>query len=111
MLGVCEGIKRGLFYAKCYADFYANFKATSLFWLIFYGNIYANFKGKLLILPYNIYDIKRNPRVALHLQYLTNGIFVNKFTKNCLVIMLRSLLKHHSKTIKDQRVHKSYHFG
>ena len=57
MLAVRGGFKRALFYTKLYADFYANFKASSLFWLIFY----RNFHNKTFILPHNNYDVKRNP--------------------------------------------------
>ena len=103
-------IKRGLFYAKFYADFYANSRQALYFGLFFMGIFHANFKGKLFILPHNIHDIKRHPPVAVHLQYSTYGLFVNKCTNNCLVTMLRSLLTRHRETIKDQRVHTSYLF-
>ena len=105
VLGVSGGFKRGLFYANFYADFYANFTANSLFWLKFYWNFHVNFKGMLFILPHNIYNIKRNPRLAVHLQCSTNGLFINKCTNDCLVTTLRSLLTRHRKTIKDQRLH------
>ena len=123
MLADCGGFKRVFFYAKFYVDFYANLrqalyfglffmvlfmlilKVSSLFWLIFYGNFYANFKGKLFILPHNIYYIKMKPRVAEHLKCSTNGLFINKCTNDCLVTMLRSLLTRHRETMKDQRVY------
>ena len=57
VLAVRGGFKRALFYTKLYADFYANFKASSLFWL----NFYRNFHNKTFILPHNNYDVKRNP--------------------------------------------------
>ena len=41
VLAVRGGFRRALFYTKLYADFYANSKASSLFWLIFYRNIHA----------------------------------------------------------------------
>ena len=82
--------------------------ANGSFYANFFANFYANFKGKLFILPHNIYDIKRKPQVAVHLQWSTNGLFVNKCTNDCLVTMLQSLLTNHRKTIKDQRVHISY---
>ena len=108
MLAVQEGFKKGRFYAKFYASLYANSRQALYFGLFFYGNLHANFKGKLFLLPHNIHDIKRYPRVAVHLQCSTNGLFVNKCTSNCLVTMLRSLLTHHRETIKDQTVHISY---
>ena len=49
VLAVRGGFKRELFYANFYADFCANFKASSLFWFIFYRNFHANFKGQLII--------------------------------------------------------------
>ena len=110
MLAVRGGFKTELYYAKFYADFYANFRASFLFCFIFYSNFHANFNGKLCILPYNIYDIKKNPRVAMHMQCSTNGLFVNKCTNDCLATMLQSLLTRHRETIKDQRVHISYVF-
>ena len=41
VLAVRGGFRRALFYTKLYADFYANFKASSLFWLIFYRHFHA----------------------------------------------------------------------
>ena len=64
-------------------------------------------KVSFAILPHNIYDIKRNSQVAVHLQCSTNCLFVNKCTNDCLVTMLRSLLTRDRETIKDQRVHIS----
>ena len=110
MLAVRGGFKTELYYAKFYADFYVNFRASFLFWFIFYSNFHANFKGKLCILPHNIYDIEKNPQVAVHLQCSTNGLFVNKCTNDCLATKLQSLLTRHRETIKDQRVHISYVF-
>ena len=128
MLGVQEGFKKGRFYAKFYADFYANLRQALYFGLFFMGIFMLILKVsslfclitsmisrgtlelQLFILPRNIHDIKRHPRVAVHLQCSTNGLFVNKCTSNCHVIMLRSLLTHHKETIKDQRVHIFYLF-
>ena len=62
------------------------------------------------ILHHNIYDIKRNPQVAVHLQWSANGLFINKCTNGCLLTMLRSLFTRHRETIKDQTVHASYLF-
>ena len=82
-------IQKGRFYAKFHADLYANSKASSLFWLIFNGNFHARFKAKLFISAHNIYDIKRSPRVAVHSQCSTNGLFINglfnKCTNDCIL--------------------------
>ena len=56
--------------------------------LFFKGIFMLNLKMGSFILPYNIYDIIRNPRVAVHLQCWNNGLFVNKCTSGCLVTML-----------------------
>ena len=65
------------------------------FGLFFIGIFKLILKVNSFILLRNIYDIKRNPQVAVHLQCLTNGLFVNKCTNDCLVTMLRSFLTRH----------------
>ena len=51
-----------------------------VFMLIYADMRMLLYKGMLFILPHNISDIKRNPRVPVHLQSSTNGLFVEKCT-------------------------------
>ena len=79
----------------------------SIFYADFYIGIYIGLKNYVIYLPRNINDIKRNPRGAVHLQSLTNGLFAIGAHYDCLMTMLQCFLTCHRGAIKDQRVHIS----
>ena len=98
-------IEKKLFYVKFYTDFYANFTAISLFWLILIVTFMLILKTGFLF----CLIISMISRGTLELQYSCSAWLM--FDLLIVLWLLQSLLTRHRKTHKDQRVHISIFLG